>query len=339
MVKNKRWVYAHEFKGEPKKSDFELREEDIPALKDGEVLFEAVYLSVDPYMRMYVARIGPPQYTMIGSQIARVVESRHADYKVGNNVVAYFGWQIFTICDPDNFTTPFGMKDKPFILPDFGGLPSSLGLGVLGMPGNTAFFGFLEICKPKEGEVVVVSGAAGAVGNLVGQIAKIKGCHVIGIAGSDEKLAWLKEELKFDGVINYKTQNVAAELKKLAPKGVDCYFDNVGGEISSHVLYQMKTYGRISVCGSISSYNNDINSIPKAPVIQMALVMNQLRMEGFHVWRWMDRWMEGIKQNLQWIQEGKLVYKETVTEGFSKMPEAFIGMLKGDNTGKAVVKA
>ncbi|KAG8282930.1 Prostaglandin reductase 1 [Homalodisca vitripennis] len=164
-------------------------------------------------------------------------------------------------------------------------------------------------------------------------------CHVIGIAGSDEKLAWLKEELKFDGVINYKTQNVAAELKKLAPKGVDCYFDNVGGEISSHVLYQMKTYGRISVCGSISSYNNDINSIPKAPVIQMALVMNQLRMEGFHVWRWMDRWMEGIKQNLQWIQEGKLVYKETVTEGFSKMPEAFIGMLKGDNTGKAVVKA
>ncbi|KAG8282928.1 Prostaglandin reductase 1 [Homalodisca vitripennis] len=288
---------------------------------------------------MYVNIIGPPEYTMIGSQIARVVESRHKSYKVGNIVVGDFGWQLFTVCDPDNITTLFGTKDKPLILPDFGGLPSSLALGVLGMPGNTAFFGFLEICKPSEGDVVVVSGAAGAVGSLVGQIAKIKGCHVIGIAGSDEKLAWLKEELKFDGVINYKTQNVAAELKKLAPKGVDCYFDNVGGEISSHVVYQMKTYGRISVCGSISSYNNDISSIPKAPVIQMALLMNQLSMEGFHVQRWIDRWMEGIKQNLQWIQEGKLVYKETVTEGFSKMPEAFIGMLKGDNTGKAVVKA
>jgi len=161
---------------------------------------------------------------------------------------------------------------------------------------------------------------------------------VIGIAGSDDKVAWLKDELKFDGAINYKTQNISAELKKLAPKGVDCYFDNVGGEISSQVLYQMNQYGRISVCGAISVYNDDMSNLAKAPVIQTAMVMNQLKMEGFIVLRWLDRYTEGIQQNLQWIKEGKLKFRETVTEGFTKMPEAFIGMLRGENTGKAVVK-
>jgi len=161
MGKNKRWVYATAFQGEPKVSDFELVEEDLPQLKDGEVLFEALYLSVDPYMRAYVKKLGNKTgYTMFGSQVARVVESKHADYKVGSNVVGSFGWQLYTVGKPEEFITVFGYKDKPYVLPDFGGLSPSLALGVLGMPGNTAYFGFLEICKPVAGETVVVSGAA-----------------------------------------------------------------------------------------------------------------------------------------------------------------------------------
>ncbi|XP_054274432.1 prostaglandin reductase 1-like isoform X1 [Macrosteles quadrilineatus] len=340
MGKNMRWVYAHSFKGEPKVSDFELVEEDVPPVKEGEVKFEALYLSVDPYMRAYVNKLGGKTgFTMFGGQVARVVESKHPEYKVGSIVVGQLGWQLFTVGNPEEITTVFGAKEKPMVLPDLGGLSPSLALGVLGMPGNTAYFGFLEICKPVAGETVVVSGAAGAVGSLVGQIAKIKGCRVIGIAGSDDKVAWLKDELKFDGAINYKTQNVSAELKKLAPKGVDCYFDNVGGDISSQVLYQMNKYGRISVCGAISVYNNDFSNLAKAPVIQTAMVMNELKMEGFIVMRWAHRWMEGVLQNLKWVKEGELKYKETVTEGFKKMPEAFIGMLRGENVGKAVVKA
>jgi len=338
MGKNKKWVYARAFKGEPNSSNFDLVEEDIPALSDGEVLFEALYLSVDPYMRAYVNKLGGKTgFTMFGGQVARVAESRNKDYKVGSYVFGQFGWQLYTVGNP-GFTTVFGTNEKPFVLPDFGDLPLSLALGVLGMPGNTAYFGFLEICNPKAGDTVVVSGAAGAVGSLVGQIAKIKGCTVIGIAGTDDKLNWLKNELNFDGAINYKTQNVPAELKKLAPNGVDCYFDNVGGELSSQVIYQMNKYGRISVCGAISSYNDSFTDVPKASIVQIPMVLNELRMEGFVVTRWQTRWMEGITQNLKWITEGKLQYRETVTEGFLKMPEAFIGMLKGETTGKAVVK-
>jgi len=204
------------------------------------------------------------------------------------------------------------------------------------MPGNTAYFGFLEICKPKAGETVVVSGAAGAVGHHVGQIAKFKGCKVIGIAGSDKKGQWLTKELGFDHFINYKTQNVEEELKKVAPEGIDCYFDNVGGEITTTVLFQMNTYGRTSVCGAISGYNE--KKPPKVSTPLFQIVGKQLKLEGFIVVRWNDRWQEGIAQNLKWIQEGKLKYQETVTEGFENTFKAFVDMLNGGNTGKAVVK-
>lgn len=199
---------------------------------------------------------------------------------------------------------------QPYVLPSFGNLPASLGLGHLGMPGNTAYFGFLEICKPKEGEVVVVSGAAGAVGNLVGQIAKIKGCKVIGIAGSDDKCAWLTSEIGFDHAINYKTEAIADVLKKYAPNGVDCYFDNVGGGISSIVISQMSEFGRISVCGSISSYNLPISEWPMVPILQPLFVFKQLMMQGFIVKRYWDNWFDGIAQLKQWTDEGKLKYRE-----------------------------
>lgn len=214
----------------------------------------------------------------------------------------------------------------------------SLGLGHLGMPGVTAYFGFLDICQPKQGEVVVVSGAAGSVGNLVGQIAKIKGCTVIGIVGSDDKCEFIKKECGCDHAINYKTENVTAALKKHAPKGVDCYFDNVGGEISAEVISRMREFGRISICGAVSVYNLPPQKWPKLPVMQPLFVLKQLKMEGFHVTRYTDRWFEGLTQLKKWTEEGKIKYYETTVEGFEKTPQAFIDVLNGLNTGKAVIK-
>ncbi|XP_049949184.1 prostaglandin reductase 1-like [Schistocerca serialis cubense] len=331
MVKARKFVLARHFEGEPQLDNFRLEEEELPPLEDGQILCEAVYLSVDPYQRVFkeMHKLGEP---MIGSQVARIVESRSPDFPVGKYVVGYWGWRDRTVADTKNHNDLWA----PILAPDVGDLPLSLCLGVLGMPGNSAYFGFLELCHPKTGEVAVVSGAAGAVGSIVGQIARIKGCRVIGFAGSDEKVKWLKDELGFHHAYNYKSMDVATALKEAAPEGVDVYFDNVGGKLSSDVIYNMRTGGRISVCGSISSYNS--TEIPTAPILQPAMIFKELKMEGFLVKRWLDRWDEGIKQNIQWIKQGKLKYRETVTEGFENMPKAFIGMLKGENVGKAVIK-
>ncbi|XP_021912964.1 prostaglandin reductase 1-like isoform X3 [Zootermopsis nevadensis] len=309
MVKTKKFILAKHFVDEPKESDLQLVEDDLPALKDREILCEAVWLSVDPYMRPYSNRF-PTGVTMIGTQVAKVVESRHPDYEVGIHVVGHFGWQTKTVVNADNPGTWLWLK-KPYIIPDFSGLSLSLALGVLGMPGNTAYFGFLEICDPKPGEVVVVSGAAGAVGSHVGQIARIKGCKVIGFTGSDEKVKWLLNELKFDAAFNYKAIDIVKAIQQAAPDGVDCYFDNVGGALSSAVISQMKNRGRISVCGSISAYNADINKLPSAPTVLPLLLRKELKMEGFMVSRWHNRWDEGVEQNLQWI-------KETVSDTYKK---------------------
>ncbi|XP_055297767.1 prostaglandin reductase 1-like [Sitodiplosis mosellana] len=334
MVKAKKFIFAARFDGLPKVTDFRLEEETLPELKDGEFLAEAIYLSVDPYMRPYSERI-PIGCTMIGGQIAKIIESKNADYPKNAIVYGSFGWRTHTIYNP---TSPEAQLVKAYVLPSFGKLPESLGLGHLGMPGNTAYFGFLEICEPKEGEVVVVSGAAGAVGSLVGQIAKIKGCKVVGIAGSDDKCAWLTRELGFDHAINYKTESIAEVLAKYAPDGVDCYFDNVGGGISSIVINQMREFGRISVCGSISSYNTPVADWPKVPILQPAFVFKQLTMKGFVVTRFWDKWFDGIAQLKKWTEEGKLQYRETITNGFENMPQALIDMLQGQNFGKAIVK-
>ncbi|XP_055604500.1 prostaglandin reductase 1-like [Uranotaenia lowii] len=329
MAVAKKWIYAKPFSGLPSYDNFRLEEETLGELKDKEFLAEAVFLSVDPGARPYM-RLYPLGSVMMGGQVAKVIESKHPDFPVGSFIHGRFGWRTLTVFAPDENHT----IERPYVLPDFGNESPSLGTGVLGISGNTAYFGFLEICKPKEGETVVVSGAAGAVGSVVGQIAKIKGCRVIGIVGTDEKCEWIRS-LGFDAAINYKTANIATELKKAAPKGVDCYFDNVGGTITEIVRGQMNLFGRISVCGSISSYNSE-----KAQVIdpQRDYVWKQLYQEGFVVWRWMDRWLEGIQQNLEWIQEGKLKHKETITEGFENLPKAFVGVLTGENLGKAVVK-
>lgn len=265
----------------------------------------------------------------------RVLESKHPKFPKGALVCGSYGWRTHSIFNPDTEKASI----PSYVLPSFGELPISLGLGPLGMPGNTAYFGFLDICKPKAGEVVVVTGAAGAVGSIVGQIAKLKGCIVIGVAGSDEKCKWLEEKLGFDRAINYKTADVKAELKKAAPDGVDCYFDNVGGTISSVIISQMSDYGRISVCGSISSYNSPVSEWPKVPILQPTFVFKQLTMQGFIVWSYNARWFEGITTLQTWIDEGKIKYRETTTDGFENMPQALIDLLEGKNTGKAIVKA
>jgi len=335
MVKAKQFIYSKAFHGEPTSDNFTLKEIDLPELKDGDVLCEATYLSVDPYMRPYMMRY-PVGSKMIGGQVAKVIESKHSKFPVGSVVYGDFGWQSHTIFSPDSKND--GFITEPFVLPDLESLPYSYALGCLGMPGNTAYFGFLELCQPKKGETVVVTGAAGAVGCLVGQIAKIKGCTVIGYAGTDDKCNWLKTECNFDYAFNYKTCDILKSLKEAAPKGVDCYFDNVGGEMSSAIISQMNLFGRISVCGSISAYNEKLEELPKVTILQPSFVFKQLKMEGFIVSRWKTRFPEGFKHMHNWIKSGELKYRETVTNGFENMPKAFMEMLKGKNTGKAIVK-
>ncbi|KAM4809394.1 prostaglandin reductase 1-like isoform 1-T1 [Rhinophrynus dorsalis] len=328
MVVSKSWTMVRHFEGAPKPEDFKLIEKELPPLKDGEVLLASEFLSVDPYMRPYSKLILKDGDVMMGSQVARVVESKNPDFPVGGYYVANAGWTTHFI------SSGKGLVALPSSWPE--NLPKSLALGAVGMPGLTAYFGLLEVCRPKEGDVVLVNCAAGAVGSIVGQIAKIKGCKVVGSAGSDDKLAYLKE-IGFDEAFNYKTVSSLAEaLKKASPEGYDCYFENVGGKYADAALQQMKDFGRVAVCGAISMYNDSVPST--GPFIQPYILFKQLCMEGFIVTRWQDRYPEGQKQLLEWVTQGKLKYHEHITNGFENMPAGFIGLLKGENIGKAIIK-
>ncbi|KYN10150.1 Prostaglandin reductase 1 [Trachymyrmex cornetzi] len=272
----------------------------------------------------------PRGTTMLGYQVAKIIESKNPDFPVGKKIIGSLGWRTHTIID--------SKTKQSYLLPNIGDLPSSLGLGVLGIPGNTAYFGLLEICKPKSGETIVISGAASPVGTHVGQIAKILGLNVIGICSSDEKCKFLTEEMGFDFAINYMTTPIDIKLRKVAPQGVDCYFDITGGIISSMVMYEMNTFGRVAVCGSTSTCAMDSLSYLKGRILQPTIFSNQLKVEGFSVKRWLDRWNEGIMQNLQWIREGKLRYRETVTKGFENMFDVFIRGVRGGIIGTAIVQ-
>ncbi|CAH2037146.1 unnamed protein product, partial [Iphiclides podalirius] len=334
MVKARKYVVKNYFKGAPKRDDYELVEYELPALQDNEILVKVEWISVDPYQRAYNSSYKVP-YDQFGFQVGTVQESRDSNFPIGTKVVTHKGWSDYTIVKD---VAAIGGLREIYKLPDMKGLSPSLGVGAVGMPGVTAYFGFLEICKPKTGETVVVTGAAGAVGSIVGQIARIKGCKVIGFAGSDDKVQWLEKELGFNKAINYKTVDVSKALREAAPNGVDCYFDNVGGEISSIVINQMNKFGRVAVCGSISSYNEDAAKLPKATILQPAMVFNQLKIQGFLIWEWFSRWPEAFSQLVEWIKSGELKSREHVTDGFENVFDAFSGMLAGENTGKAVVK-
>jgi leukotriene B4 12-hydroxydehydrogenase/15-oxo-prostaglandin 13-reductase len=331
MSTNRQIVLAAKPVGLPKESDFRIAEVPMPDLKDGEILIKTAYLSVDPYMRGRITGVKSyaepvlPGDLMVGGAVGRVVSSRNAGYSEGDWVTGYWGWQEYVVSDGKGF-----YKLDPKVA------PVTAALGILGMPGMTAYFGFLDICKPKAGETVVVSGAAGAVGSAVGQIAKIHECRVVGIAGTDDKIKHLIEDLGFDAAFNYKTAGkYATILKELCPNGIDCYFDNVGGEITDAVFPQMNTFGRVSVCGQISLYN--LEKPEPGPRVLPQILVRQLHVEGFIVSRFAGRFAEGYKQMAQWLKEGKLKYREEFMSGFENTPKAFIAMLEGRNTGKMLV--
>jgi NADPH-dependent curcumin reductase CurA len=319
--------------GLPKESDFKLVEVPLPAPQQGEALVKTVYWSVDPYMRGRIT--GVRTYAdpvnlgdvMVGATVGEVIDSNDPSLQAGDFVAGYWGWRDFAVS-----RAAWLQKLNPQVA------PVSTALGVLGMPGMTAYFGFLDICAPKAGETVVVSGAAGAVGSLVGQIAKIHGCRTIGIAGTDDKIRHLLDDLGFDAAFNYKTNpDYATKLKELCSNGIDCYFDNVGGAISDAVFTLLNTFGRVSVCGQISQYN--LQKPESGPRLLGKVLVSQLKVEGFIVTKFQDRWPQGIAQMARWIQEGKIRYREDIVEGFLNTPRAFIEMLQGKNIGKMLVKA
>jgi NADPH:quinone reductase len=315
----------------PVAANFEITDASVPELKDGELLVKSLFISVDPYMRSRMSdaksyvpsfEVGKP---MDGGVVAEVIESRHPDFVAGDEVLGHLQWKEIQSVNAQQVNK----LDKK--------VPLSYYLGILGMPGLTAYFGLNEIGKPVAGETVVVSGAAGAVGMVACQIARIKGCRVVGIAGSDEKNAYLKDVLKVDEVINYHTEkNMKAAIVRTCPDGVDVYYDNVGGEISDAVFANINKFARIILCGQISMYNS--TEIPLGPRPQPQMVKKSALMQGFIVSNYSARFGEGIQQLAQWLGEGKLTYKETIVQGFETLPETFIGLFHGKNTGKLLVQ-
>lgn len=317
--------------GTPVKEDFEFSEIPIGEPAEGEVLVRTNYISVDPYLRGRMndvkSYVPPFELNSVISSgvIGQVVESKSSRFQKNDVVTGSLGWQEYSVVEE---STVRKIDTKL--------APASAYLSVLGMTGLTAYFGLLDIGQPKEGETVVVSGAAGAVGSTVGQIAKIKGAHVVGIAGSDEKVSYLIDKLGFDAAINYKTENVKTALKTACPNGIDVYYENVGGEIGDAVLPLLNKFARIPVCGAISSYNNENADIGRR--VQGYLIKTSALMKGFTVGDYAPRFKEGAENLAVWLQEGKLQYEETITEGFDHTIDAFLDLFKGANLGKAVVK-
>lgn len=320
-------------KGKPTVSDFEFVKDDADLnVNEGELLLETVYVSVDPYLRgrmndakSYVApfELNKPIHSGV---IAKVLTSKNKNFKEGDFVSGMLNWKTKQVSNGEGL-----LKVDP------SKAPLSAYLGILGMTGLTSYLGLTQIGQPKKGETLVVSGAAGAVGSVVGQIGKILGLKVIGIAGTDEKVEMLKSKFGFDVGINYNTtENMRAAIADAAPNGVDVYFDNVGGPISDAVLFNINKFARMVICGAISVYNN--TELPKSISVQPFLIKNSALMQGFIVSNFQDKFPEAIKALSIWLAEDKLTYSETIVEGFENIPQAFIDLFDGKNTGKMVVK-
>jgi len=329
---NRQIILAARPAGAPKESDFRLLESSIPQPGPGEALVRTLYLSVDPYMRGRMrlsasyARSLELGEVMVGGVVGRVIESHDPRVAAGEVVEAMLGWQDYAAAPA-----------KTLRKIDPAAAPISTALYVLGMPGLTAYFGLLDICHPQPGETVLVSGAAGAVGSLVGQIAKIRRCRAIGIAGSDEKVDFITRDLGFDGGFNYNdTPDYYARLKELCPTGIDVYFDNVGGPITDAVMRLINNRARVAVCGQISQYNSE--QVEMGPRWLHQLVIKQAKVEGFLVFQYADRYEEGLRQLTTWLREKRIKYREDVMVGLEHAPEAFIRMMGGKNIGKQLVK-
>ncbi|WP_250499470.1 NADP-dependent oxidoreductase [Caballeronia sp. GAWG1-5s-s] len=315
--------------GEASADNFRLFETPLAPLGEGQVRVRNHYLSLDPYMRGRMndtKSYAPPQplnEVMIGGTVGEVIESRNPAFKPGDKVVGMFGWQEYGTSD-----------GKGLQIVDTTHVPLSAYLGPVGMPGVTAWYGLNRIIEPKAGETVVVSAASGAVGSVVGQLAKAAGCRAVGIAGGEEKCRYVVETLGFDACVDYKAGNLRDDLKAAAPNGVDGYFENVGGEVLDAVLARMNAFGRIALCGMISGY--DGKPLPmKAPAL---LLTQRLKLQGFIVSEHMDVWPQALKELGAAVATGKLKYRETIAEGIESAPEAFLGLLRGKNFGKQLVK-
>ncbi len=328
---NRQWLLASRPTGEPTAENFELVENPVPEPGDGEVLVRTRYMSVDPYMRdrmseaeSYAEPWGVGDVMRAGV-VGDVVESNHGRYEAGDVVTGELDWADYSVADGD---------DLHPVDPDLG--PVSTALGVLGMPGRTAYFGLLEVADPTPGDTVVVSAAAGAVGSVVGQLAKLSGCRAVGIAGSDEKTAYLTDELGFDAAINYETDDVHEAVGAACPDGVDVYFDNVGGEITDAVFRHLAVGASVAVCGQIALYNAE--SVPMGPRKLTSLIGTRASVEGFLVSDFASDFREATERLGRWVATGDVQYRETVTEGLEGAPEAFMGLFEGENIGKQLVK-
>jgi hypothetical protein len=334
-MKNRQIVLAARPEGEPKPEHFRLEEKDAPSPRDGEILMRTLWLSLDPYMRgrMSAAKsyAKPVEVgeVMVGGTVSEVVESKHKDFQRGDIVSSYAGWQDFAVSNGSGL-----MKLDP------NAAPISTALGVLGMPGMTAYFGLLEVGKPKAGETVVVSAASGAVGAVVGQIAKHKGCRAVGVAGGLEKCRYVVEELGFDACVDHRAPDLPEKLAAACPKGIDVYFENVGGVTWNAVFPLLNVYARVPVCGMIAHYN-DVAPPPgpdRTPALMRSVLTRRLTLRGFLVFDFVARQGEFLREMSGWVRDGKIKYREDVVHGLEKAPEAFTGLLKGKNFGKLLVR-
>ncbi|WP_374562864.1 NADP-dependent oxidoreductase [Ideonella sp.] len=333
---NHQILLASRPEGEPTVDNFRLVETPVPALQDGQVLVRNHFLSLDPYMRGRMndaksyAAPQPLNEVMIGGTVGEVVESKNEHFKVGDKVVGMGGWQEYTLVN----ASQRGVLQKV----DTTHIPLSAYLGAVGMPGVTAWYGLVKIINPKAGETVVVSAASGAVGGAVGQLAKVRGCRVVGIAGGPQKCAQVVDELGFDACIDYKAhtdlKSLSKALKEACPDGIDGYFENVGGMILDAVMLRANAFSRIAMCGMISGYNGE----PIPMTFPQLLLSNRMKLEGFIVSEHMDVWPEALKELGTLVATGKFKYRETVAQGLAQAPEAFLGLLKGKNFGKQLVK-
>ena len=329
---NKQQILKKRPVGLPDKDTWEFVESKLPELTDGEMLIDQEYISLDPAMRGWINKarsyIPPVEIggVMRAGSVGKVIKTKGKTlFNIGDHVTGWGGVQNYCITNGENFYKVDPEK-----------APLSYYIGILGMPGMTAYFGILEVGEIKEGDVVLVSGAAGAVGSIVGQIAKIKGCRVIGIAGGKSKCDYLTEKLGFDGAIDYKNENIANGIKKHCPKGIDVYFDNVGGEILDSALIFLRKKARVVICGAISQYNAE--SEVKGPKNYLSLLVNRASMKGMVVLDYAPKYLEAMKQMAVWILEGKLFYKEDVYNGIENFRETFLRLFSGDKMGKLILK-
>jgi NADPH-dependent curcumin reductase CurA len=336
MATNKQIHLVSRPEGEPTTGNFKLVEAELPALRDGQVLVRHHFLSLDPYMRGRMndaksyAAPQPLNEVMIGGTVGEVVESKNPGFQPGDKVVGMGGWQQYAVVD----ASQPGLLRKV----DTTHIPASAYLGAVGMPGVTAWYGLMKICEPKAGETVVVSAASGAVGGVVGQLAKARGCRAVGIAGGPDKCRYVVEELGFDACLDYKLHKdvkaLATALKDACPNGIDGYFENVGGMILDAVMLRMNAFGRMAFCGMISGYNGE----PIPMQYPQLILQSRLKLQGFIVAEQMNVWPEALKELGTMVATGKLKYRETVAHGIESAPEAFLGLLKGRNFGKQLVK-